>query len=397
MENVTLGFLNSLSEPVSHEEWKAGLDAFFLTLRKGFVFDNIAIYLSEGTAGSGDPVYARAVGRGRSAEADAAWGEGIANSVITSRKIIHRPPDKKAVANRVEMPYLLGIPLYITKGIGALVFVRFGGPEYTPDHIQMGLLAAGKVAHIFERRFLREALEQLESARHRAQLQDDFIATVSHDLHTPLGFIKGYTTSLLRSDTKWDPATQHEFLTIVDEEADHLVSLIDRMLDSARLQNGMLYMDLQPVRLETLLKDVTLRIKERIPTMDIHLDLESTPPIQADSVRLVQVFDNLFENAVKYAPGSPIDITLKIANNAQIIVFADHGPGIPVEHLPFIFERFYRVPGQPSSKRGTGLGLFICRELIHAHGGQISVETSPETGTAFRIELPVPLQAQVKE
>jgi signal transduction histidine kinase len=112
------------------------------------------------------------------------------------------------------------------------------------------------------------------------------------------------------------------------------------------------------------------------------------PPIQADTVRLAQVFDNLFDNAIKYAPGAKITISLQVKENWQVVTFADWGPGIPPEHIPFLFERFYRVPGQ-FSKSGTGLGLFICRQIVQAHNGRISVKTTPGKGTAFRIELPV--------
>jgi signal transduction histidine kinase len=103
---------------------------------------------------------------------------------------------------------------------------------------------------------------------------------------------------------------------------------------------------------------------------------------------LAQVFANLFENASKYAPGSPIVLTLEAREDVQVVTFSDYGPGIPTEHLPFLFERFYRVPAH-SGKRGTGLGLFICKQIILAHKGQITVKTTPGKGTTFRIELPV--------
>ena len=214
------------------------------------------------------------------------------------------------------------------------------------------------------------------------------MATISHELHTPLGFIKGYTTSLLRSDTSWDLATQREFLTIIDEESDHLITLIDHMLDSARLQSGNLMMDFQPVRLDSLLRDETQRIQGRHEGLSVNLDLVGAPPILADSVRLAQVFNNLFDNAIKYAPGSKITISLHMKDKWQTIIFADQGEGISAEHIPFLFERFYRVPGQ-FGKSGTGLGLFICKQIIQAHHGRISVKTAPGKGTAFCIELPV--------
>jgi signal transduction histidine kinase len=291
------------------------------------------------------------------------------------------------------MPSLLGLPMELAIRRGALVFVRFGGPKYTKAELPLAALAAVHAARAFDQRFLQENQAQLELARHRAQLQDDFIATISHELHTPLGFIKGYTTSLLRSDTTWDMATQREFLTIIDEESDHLMDLIDRMLDSARLQSGSMPMDFQPVRLDSLIRDVVMRVHGRHKDLEIGLDLMPSPPIQADTVRLAQVFDNLFDNAIKYAPGSKLTIALQVERDRQVVTFSDSGPGIPLEHLPFLFERFYRVPAH-SGKHGAGLGLFICRQIIQAHRGQISVRTTPGKGTAFRIELPAaPKQA----
>jgi signal transduction histidine kinase len=386
MDSETFEYFTRLCETVIKDDWKIALDSLFVTLRKQFVFDNLAIFLAETEGANPEAVYARAVGRGRNKEADAPWGEDIANQVITTRKIVAVNPRGKN-ADRTAMPYLLGLPMELAKRRGALLLVRFGGPEYTADQLPMACLAASQAARVFERRALRENTTQLELAQYRAQLQDDFIATISHELHTPLGFIKGYTTSLLRSDTTWDPATQLEFLTIIDEESDHLVDLIDRMLDSARLESGSMAMDYQPVRLDSLLRDVVMRVHARHKDLEVVMELAKTPPIQADTVRLTEVFNNLFDNAIKYAPGSRITLTLQANETRQVVTFADLGPGIPPEHLQFLFERFYRVPGQ-SGKHGTGLGLFICRQIVQAHHGQISVKTTPGKGTAFRIELP---------
>jgi signal transduction histidine kinase len=389
MDLGTLEFLTTLEEAIAGEDWKKSLDALFAALRKGFVFDNLSLHLAEKQGGLPEVIYARAVGRGRSAEADASWGEEIASQVIASGSRVQNEPPGDASADRVQRPYLLGLPLLLPAGRGALVFVRFGGPEYTPEQVLLAALAASLVIRVYKRRALRENLAQLENARHRAQLQDDFIATISHDLRTPIGFIKGYTTSLLRSDTVWEPETQREFLTIIDEETDHLMALIDRLLDSACLQSGMMVMDFQLVRLDSLLRDVVQRITARHPELEVELDLEPAPAIRADSVRLVEVVDNLFDNAIKYAPKSKIIIAMSRVNDDYVrVTFADHGPGIAAKHLPFLFERFYRVPDSLSN-RGAGLGLFICREIIRAHGGSIMVETAPEKGTVFCIELPV--------
>lgn len=388
MDDETLELFTTISESIVKDNWKKALDSLFVTIRKKFVFDNLAIYVVEATGTMPEAVYARATGRGRSKEAEVSWGEEIANQVISTGKIVVLSPSDEVSADRFNMPYLIGIPLKLLTGDGALVFVRFGGPEYTAEQMPLATLAAIQAARIFEHRSLEECLAQIELAGHRAQLQNDFIATISHELRTPLGFIKGYATSLLRSDTVWDAATQREFLTIIDEESDHLMVLIDHILDSARLRSGNMPMDFQPLRLDALLRDVVMRIQSRYKTLEVVLNLVPAQSIQADTVRLTQVFDNLFDNAIKYAPESGITISLKTTAEKQIVTFADRGPGIPDEHLPFLFERFYRVPGHPS-RRGTGLGLFICQQIVQAHHGQIFVKTSPEKGTAFVIELPV--------
>ena len=388
MNSETLETSTRLSSSIIRENPKKSLDALFVLLRKYFVFDNLAIYLVEDSNNPPEVVYARAAGRGRSKEAEAAWGEEIANKVISTGKATESIPKKKASDDRIAMPHLLGLPLALQNRRGALVFVRFGGPQFKSEQMPLATLAAVQAARALDQAKFQDCLDQLEHARHRAQLQDDFIATISHELHTPLGFIKGYTTSLLRSDTTWDPATQQEFLTIIDEESDHLITLIDRMLDSARLQSGNMVMDFQPVRLEALLRDVTLRVQGRHERLIVKLELITAPPIHADTFHLSQVFDNLFDNAIKYAPGSKITISLQVADGWQTVIFADQGPGIPAEHIPFLFERFYRVPGH-YAKSGTGLGLFICKQIIQAHHGRISVKTTPGKGTAFCIELPI--------
>ena len=299
MDSETLETFTRLGNSIVRDGWKKSLDVLFALLRKKFVFDNLVIYIIEGSGSTPEVIYARAAGRGRSKEADASWGEEIAIQVITTGKAVESQPANPPSTDRTTTPHLLGLPLIFPDRRGALVFIRFGGPEFTAEQMPLAILAATQTARVLELNILQENMTQLELARHRAQLQDDFIATISHELHTPLGFIKGYTTSLLRSDTTWDTATQKEFLTIIDEESDHLLTLIDRMLDSARLQSGTMSMDFQPIRLDSHLRNVAQKAQGRQEGLDVVLDLTSAPPIQADTVRLVEVFDNLFDNAIK--------------------------------------------------------------------------------------------------
>lgn len=366
------------------------LDEFFTKLRAHFIFDNLAIYKTETDSQALEVCYARAAGRGRSKEADVSWGEDVANQILSNGSVLVEQTEfQTATSERTERPYRLGLPLPLSNGRGAIIFIRFGGPQYTRQDFLYALLAVGQVAFALEAQALREARLQLDQAYRRAQLQDDFISTISHELKTPLGFIKGYATSLLRPEANWDEATRREFLTIIDEESDHLLHLIERLLDSARLQSRTLPMNFQPVRLDALLRDIVHRYQARYPDLQVTLEAKPSPPILADSLRLTQVFSNLFDNAIQHAPGSPIKITLSHNKKRQFVTFSDQGPGIPPQHLPLLFERFYRVEG-PRSTRGAGLGLFICKQIIEAHKGEISVRTVPGKGTSFTIELPIP-------
>lgn len=380
----------ALAEAVTQKgDWKEALDSIIAVVRSVFLFDNLALYLSENVASDvTEIVYARAVGRGQSAGADAAWGVDVASQAKAKNEmVVQVPKGGTKNGNRLADPYLLGLPLRTYNGvIGALVFVRFGGPEYAPAQIQRAQYIATQFASLFERKKLKEEISALEDARRLLALQEDFIATISHELRTPLGFIKGYSTTLLRKDAEWDETTRREFLTIIDEEADHLNELIENVLESARLQSNTLPMRFQPVRLDALIRDTVIRSQVRYKEMKIKLDFSAEPIVQADGVRLAQVLENLFSNAAKYAPGAEITISLSLQKNMSRIRFSDNGPGIAPEHLANLFQRFYRVPGQGGS--GSGLGLFICKKLIEAHGGTINVESEPGKGTAFLIELP---------
>ncbi len=390
MDAQSFSYVNELMKTINGRgNTRMVIEKFLAVLRREFVFDNVAAYLQDNETGTLEIVYARAVGRAKNAEADAAWGEDIANQVLAKKQLLIREPETVSKSDdRVNQAYLLGLPLHIDGLLsGAVVFVRFGGPPYADDHVTVAMLSAELLSVLFERRAWREMNDELGELKQQIQLQDDFVSTISHELRTPLGFIKGYSTSLLREDTSWDTETQKEFLTIIDEEADRLSLLIENVLESARLQSKTLPLRFQPLRLDAVLRDVSTRIRSRYKELDVSLDLKASATIQADGVRIAQVFENLFTNAVKYAPGSSIVVGLRQVGVAMIVTFMDNGPGIPAESLPLIFERFYRVRTEKAT--GTGLGLYICKQIIEAHRGKIWAESIPGQGTTFFIELPV--------
>ena len=391
MDGQTLSFLQELIQIATHSgDARGNLGKFIVALRKEFVFDNVAVYLQDSSTQMLEIAYARAVGRSKTAEADAAWGEDFAGQVVKKGQLLLRDPKPDVSPDdRLHQAYLLGLPIREENWVkGAVVFVRFGGPVYEDHHVAVASLAGEVLSMMFERAAWARLREEFEDLKRQMQLQEDFVSTISHELRTPLGFIKGYSTSLLRQDTSWDEETQKEFLMIIDEEADRLSLLIENVLESARLQSKTLPLRFQPLRLDGVLRDVTLRIRARHKNLDVNMQIESVPSIYGDSVRLAQVFENLFTNALKYAPDSPLDILLSQVGSNIVISFIDHGPGIPKDALPLIFERFYRVRGE-KTVTGTGLGLYICKQIILAHRGKIWAESTPGHGTTFLIELPM--------
>jgi len=358
--------------------------------RPVFIFDNAVLYLVSEKTGVLEPAFARAIGRGRSTEADSAWGELAANEAFDTGKNSVTQPTLDPKRDRLEQRFFLGLPLMLGgKRIGALVFIRFGGPAFAEDQINLAEYIAAHVTQVLEHKRLVERIGSLEAERRLVQLQSDFIATVSHELKTPLGFIKGYTTTLLRKDAEWDPQFQEEFLKIIDEETDHLTDLVDNLLDSSRLQSGTLGIELKNIDLAALLEENLARLRVLYPEVEFNWNAETSDSfVQADSKRLSQVIENLVSNAIKYAPNSPLYINMKRNDKRVQISIKDTGPGVPAEHAEHIFKRFYRIPDSKDKTRGSGLGLFICEQIVRAHGGEIALISAKGKGAEFIISLP---------
>lgn len=383
----------AISRRVAEEEdTEAALDEIVGIIRPVFIFDNMVLYICCQDGDTLEPSFARAIGRGRFREADLTWGETTAQRTYREQRVVTQVEQLQGVeVDRTNLRYSLGLPVHLRgQTFGALVFIRFGGPTYLPEHIHLAEFVAQHVAQLLQRHQFVERIADLEARRRLDTLQDDFISTISHELLTPLGFIKGYTTTLLREDITWDEATRHEFLSVVNEESDRLRELIDNLLDSSRLQAGTLRMNFQTIRLEAMLKDISLRARSRNENLTIELALKAKSlPVQADPTRLAQVFDNILNNAIKYAPNSPVTITLERKNEMASVAISDRGPGIAPQHVDKLFQRFYRVPESSTVTRGTGLGLYICRKIIQAHDGEITAESVLGEGTTFYIFLPL--------
>ncbi len=217
----------------------------------------------------------------------------------------------------------------------------------------------------------------------------EIVSTVSHELRSPLTSVKGYTSLLLN---RWDRLADDQkkmMLEQVHHDADRVTRLITELLDISRLETGRLVLRRQMVDLSTLTKAIIDKVRMEYPDLDITLSFaDDVPEVYADPDKIEQVLTNLLENACKYA--SPVGIRLiasrDIANDTIVVSVGDVGEGIPADEVPKVFTKFFRRnEGRPT---GSGLGLWISRGLVEAHGGELTASSNLGQGSTFRFTLP---------
>ena len=221
------------------------------------------------------------------------------------------------------------------------------------------------------------------------EIKSTFISIVSHELRTPVTLIKGYASTLRRDDARWDKSTISDSLAVIEEEADRLSKMIDDLLDASRLQAGGLSLNRADVSLPLLAKRVAERFATQSNKHHIFAEFpEKFPVIVADETRLEQVISNLVSNALKYASKGEIRITGSVRPEQVIVCVSDEGPGIEAKDLPHIFDRFYRSTNAVKQTKGAGLGLYLARAIVEAHGGRIWADPKPDSGARICFSLP---------
>jgi two-component system phosphate regulon sensor histidine kinase PhoR len=230
-------------------------------------------------------------------------------------------------------------------------------------------------------------------ATHDRRLEDlrsQFVATISHELRTPLASLHGAALTLREHDL---PAqTQDDLLEMIAEQSNRLANLVGEILMAAQLDSGSLRVVADPFDPEEMVRGVVTVARSGVgEEMTIEVVVPPTvPKVHGDSERTRQVLLNLLDNAIKYAPsGGRVEVRLAVTGDQLRFSVQDQGLGIPVGEQERIFEKFYRLdPDQRSGVGGTGLGLYICRELVRSMHGRIWVESEPGEGTTFAFELP---------
>jgi K+-sensing histidine kinase KdpD len=212
------------------------------------------------------------------------------------------------------------------------------------------------------------------------------VRSVSHDLRTPLSTIRAVTSDL-RAGATYDDVTRDELLDLVIDEAERLDRIVANLLSLSRIEAGALQPERQAVDLQELVADATRRLSRLFQRAEIDLEFTTGLPLaDADYSQLDQVVTNLLENAARHAPrGSTVRVGARLRGDGLLSAFvADEGPGIPAVDRSRVFEPFWRGEGSSSS----GIGLAICKAIIEAHGGTITIDSGPDKGTAFVFTLP---------
>lgn len=234
-------------------------------------------------------------------------------------------------------------------------------------------------------------LRDLTETERVEKTRRDFIANVSHELRTPLTSIQGYTETLLDSAT--DNGHSREFLEIIRKSALRMSRLTEDLLTLARVESGEQRFDIQPTVPAELLQEAVQSFREIARAQNVELKVEDNAAAQvgADPEAIHQVFSNLVENALKYgASGRKVILGARPVEEGVEFYVQDFGPGVPSEHLPRLFERFYRIDKARSRESGgTGLGLAIAKHIVLAHGGSIRAQSELNHGSTFLFTLPL--------
>jgi two-component system sensor histidine kinase KdpD len=262
---------------------------------------------------------------------------------------------------------------------------------FAPEQQRLLEAFAAQIALALERVHFVEVANATQVRMASERLRNSLLASISHDLRTPLAVIAGAASSLVEQDGRLSPEQRRELAQTIYEEAVQMSDLTANVLDMARLETGAVQVNLQWQPLDEVVGAVLTRLRKRREGRAVRADLDAVPPlVRLDSVLIGQVLTNLLDNALKYTPaGTPVEVSAAPTGEGVRICVADRGPGLGAGEEQRVFEKFYRA--QPEGgPGGAGLGLTICKAAVEAHGGRIWAENRPDGGARFCFVLPQP-------
>jgi PAS domain S-box-containing protein len=271
----------------------------------------------------------------------------------------------------------------------AYLYVEGDLARNDPPNLPVGITYAPLLTAEGSLRNIIVTVRDITKFRNAEEIKNTFVSIVSHELKTPVALIKGYVSTLRREDATWDRSVVKDSLAVIEEEADHLASMIEDLLDASRLQAGGLTPNLADVSLPVLVFRLAERFRTQSGRHTIRVDFpEKFPIILADENRLYQLISNLLSNAIKYSPEGEICIRGETRPEQVIVTISDQGPGIDPADIPYIFDRFYRSDKAVRKTKGAGLGLYLAKAIVEAHGGRIWVDPQPGAGARICFSLP---------
>jgi signal transduction histidine kinase len=273
-----------------------------------------------------------------------------------------------------------------------LGLVRAEEDAFSPEEIELlnllGRLVATAVQNIRAYEAERHTADEL---RRLSALRADFVSLVSHELRSPMAAVIGAARTL---HGRWRELTadqRESFLALIGDETARLAALVGDVLDTSRIEAGTFSFSFTDVDVGELLRDVAAAAEFGQDEVRVSARVNGAlPHLRGDRERLRQVVQNLVDNAVKYSPaGAKVEVSASADDSLVRVEVRDRGPGIPLDDQKLIFEKFGRSNVAGTAKPGTGLGLFIARSIAEAHGGSLEVDSVPNRGSVFRLELPV--------
>lgn len=294
-----------------------------------------------------------------------------------------------ALLRSLDPHSMIAVPLIAHRQIvgGALLVTAGSGRHYGEADLAMAEEIGRRVALAVENAQL------YQKARETIHLREEFLAIAAHELRTPVTSLRGFAQLILHQyarDRPPDPQQLQRSLAMIDRQAKRLSILVNQLLDISLSDAGQLVLSPEPTEVVALVNGVAETI--RVGLVRHALNIRAAGPLTAtvDPLRFELVIANLIENAIKYSPeGGPIDIEItQPSPEAICLVVRDHGIGIPAQHLPLIFDRFYRAHAD-SNYSGLGLGLYITQQIVRLHGGTLKAETPKDGGTRFTVTVPI--------